>query len=101
AAKIKRQQHEADDEASDDVSHDNLKKREVGVVGEAGNADDGERAGFGGYDREHDRPPGNVSVGEKIIFERLLALAEAQAEKRDCGEIDRDDGEVERVQSHE
>ena len=46
AFEIVRQQYERDDEAAGDVSEDNLKKREVRVIGETGNADDGQCAGF-------------------------------------------------------
>ena len=47
-----------------------------------------------------DRPPGNVAVGQEIIAQGALALAEAQAEQRDAHEIQRDDREIESVQSH-
>ena len=95
-----RQQNESDHEAADDVSHDDLKKREIGVVGEAGNADDGERAGFRGHDGKRNRPPGNVAAGEEIIAQGTLALAEAQTEQSDPDQIGGDDRVVEMVQAH-
>jgi hypothetical protein len=77
AAEVLREQQEADDDASDQVSEDDLEEAEVVVVGEAGDADDGERAGLGGDDGERDRPPGNVAVGEEVVAQRAMALAEA------------------------
>ena len=87
-----RQQHEADDDAAYDVAHDDLKEREVRVVGEARDADDGQRAGLGGDDGERDRPPRDVAVGKKVIPQRALLLAEAQPEQRDADQVERDDG---------
>jgi hypothetical protein len=49
----------------------------IGVVGEAGDADDGERAGFGGNNRKRDGPPGNVASSQKIIAQGALPLAES------------------------
>jgi hypothetical protein len=77
AAEVLREQQEADDDASDQVSEDDLEEAEIVVVGEAGDADDGERAGLGGDDGERDRPPGNVAVGEEVVAQRAMALAEA------------------------
>ena len=80
AAKVVRQQHEADDDAPHYVSHHDLKKREVRVVGEPGNADDGERAGLGRDDRERNRPPRNIASRQKIVAQRPLLLAESAAQ---------------------
>jgi len=41
AAKVMRQQHETDHHAPHHIAHHDLQKGEVGVVGKAGNADDG------------------------------------------------------------
>src|SRR5689334_22453981 len=80
SAEIMRQQNEADENAAGEISEDHLQERKVRVVSKAGDADDRERAGFRSDDRKHDGPPGNTSVGEEIIFERLLAFAEAESE---------------------
>src|SRR3954466_939145 len=94
------QQDEADDEAADEISHDNLKKREIGVVGQSRDADDGERAGFRSDDGKRNRPPGYVAAGEEIIAQGALALAESQAEQSDPDKIGGDDRVVEMVQAH-
>ena len=70
------------------VSHDYLKEREVRVVGEAGDADDGQRAGFGSDDGERDGPPRDVASGKEVVAQSALLFAEAQAEERDAREID-------------
>src|SRR5262249_48618238 len=100
AAEIVRQQHEADDHAPDYVAENHLQECEIGVVGEAWDADDGERAGFGGNDRERNRPPGNVAIGQKVIAQRTLLLAEAQSEQSDAYQVKGDDSEVEAVEAH-
>ena len=61
-----REEEEADDDASDDVSHYDLEECEVRYVGETGNADDGECAGFGGNDGEGDAHQG-YCVGKEVI----------------------------------
>ncbi len=95
-----RQQNEADNDASDQISQNDLQKGEIRIVGEAGNADDGERAGLGGDDRKRNRPPGNVAIRQKVVAQGALPLAEAQAKQSDPHEIERDDREIEFVQSH-
>ena len=99
AAKIVRQQNKTDDHASHDVSHHHLQKRQIGVVSQTWNADDGERAGFRRDDGKRNRPPGNIPVGEKIIAQRALLLAKAQSEQSDPRQVQRDDGEIKLVQS--
>ena len=96
-----RQQHNADNDPADDVAHCDLQKRQVRIVGKAGHADDGERAGFRRDDGQGDRPPRNVAIGQEIIPQRALFFPEAQAEQSDAGQVQRDDGEVEMVESHE
>ena len=95
-----RQEYEGDDDTSHHIAHRDLQKREVRIVGQAGHADDGERAGFGRHDRQRDRPPRNVAVCEKVIAQRALFFSEAQSEQRDADQVDGDDGEVEMVESH-
>ena len=98
--KIMWQQYEADDNASDDVAENELQKGEVGGERQARDADDGECAGFGGNDGERNRPPGNIAVGEKVIAQGALPLAESQAEQSDPCEINNNDQQVERIQAH-
>jgi hypothetical protein len=66
AAKVLRDEEEADDDAAYEIAEDKLEEAEVFVIGEAGNADDGERAGFSGDDGERDGPPGDGVVGEEV-----------------------------------
>ncbi len=82
------------------VSQHHLQKSQVGVVGEAGNADDGQGAGLSRHDRQRNRPPGNIAVGEKVVAQRALPLAEAQAKQRDPRQVQRDDGEIKLVENH-
>jgi len=95
-----RQQHESDDEAASDISHDHLQEGEIGVVSEAGYADDREGAGFGGNDGERDRPPGNIASSKKVVAQRALLLAEAKSEQSYADEIDGYDAEVDSVEAH-
>src|SRR5258708_3002433 len=95
-----RQQHKADYYAAHHVSHDDLQEREIRIVGQPGNADDGQRAGLGRDNREGDRPPWNVPPREKVVAQGMLLLAEAQAEQGDPRQVQSDDREVEMVQAH-
>jgi len=93
-AEIMWQQKKTDDNASHNVSNDNLQKCEIGIVGEAGNADDGKSAGLGGNNRKRDRPPWNLAIGQEVIAQSSLTLAKAQAEQSDPHKIERDDREI-------
>src|SRR5580704_5906520 len=68
ALKVLRQQNETNNDASSQISKDHLEKREIRIVSQARNTNDGERAGFRGNDRESDGPPGNIAIREKVIF---------------------------------
>ncbi len=95
-----RQQDKADDETPHHVSQHHLQKRQIGVVSQTGNTDDGERAGFRRDDRKRNRPPGNVPVGQKIVAQGALLLAKAQSKQSDPSQVKRDDGEIKLVQNH-
>ena len=95
-----RQQQKADDDAADHVSHDYLQEGEIGVVRQTGDTDDRQRAGFSCNDGESDGPPGNIAARKKVIAQRALLLAEAQAEKGDARQIESDDRKIEFVQAH-
>src|SRR5512147_2537198 len=95
-----RDQQKADDHPPHDVAHHQLQERHVAAVGEAGNADDSQRAGFGGHDGERDRPPRHVAVGEEVVAQRALPLAEADAKGGDPRQVHRDDNQVQPIQSH-
>lgn len=94
ALEILRQQDEADDDAADEIAESELQEGEVGVVCEAGDADEGEGAGLCSNDRQRERPPGDRAIGEEIILQRALRFTKAQAEESDTGKIDDDDQEV-------
>jgi len=83
------------------LAEDELEEAEVAGEGDAWDGDDGERAGLGRDDGEHDGPPGHGAVGEEVLAERGFGsalLAELQAEARDGDEIDDDQAEVKGVQ---
>ena len=100
ATEIMGQQNKADDDAAHDIAHHHLQKREIGVVSQTWNADDGERAGFRRDDGKCNRPPGNIPVRQKIVAQGALLLAEAQPEQSDPHQIERDDREIKLVQNH-
>jgi len=82
------------------ISEDHLQEGEVSAISDAGNADDGERAGFRRHDREHDGPPRHVAVGEEVVLQRALLLSELQTERGDAREIEGNDEKVEPVKTH-
>ena len=100
AAEVVWQQHKADHDPPDDISHDHLQEGEIGIVSKSRDADNRQSAGFGGDDGESDRPPGNLASGEEVIAQGALLFAETKAEERDPRQINRDDGEIESVQAH-
>ncbi len=73
-----------------------MQESEVGIVGESGDADDGQRAGFGSHNRERNRRPWNVLVGQEIIAQRALLFTKAQPKESDARQIGGDDGQVKR-----
>src|SRR4051812_9076697 len=94
-----RQQQKADHHATDQVADHDLQETEVGVVGEAGDADDRQRACLRCHNRERDRPPRNIPVSQKVVAERPLLLAELQSEDRDPDQVRDNQNEVESVQT--
>ena len=50
SAKVLRDEHETDDDSSQHVAEYQLQEAQVGLIGQAGNANDGESASFGGDD---------------------------------------------------
>src|SRR5581483_6679694 len=79
------------------VPEDDLKKRKVGIERKARNADDGQRAGFSGDNRERDRPPRNIAIRKKVVTQRALRFPKPQAKKRDSRQVRGDDGQVQRI----
>jgi len=94
AGEILWDENDADQHAGDEVSEDNLQKAKIGVIGQGRCADDGQRAGLSGYDGERNGRPGNVLVREKIIAQRALLFAKAQAKESNTGQINGDDGQI-------
>jgi hypothetical protein len=76
-----------------------LQEAQIGVEREPGDADDGQRAGFCGDDGKSDRPPGNIAVSQEVVAQAALCFAEAQSEDRDCCQIQRNDGQVDRIEA--
>src|SRR5215471_10823179 len=96
-----RKQDKADDNASHHVADDYLQEREIGVVSQAGNADDRQRASFGGDDGKRDGPPWDVASREEVVAQSALLLAKAETEQRDADQVERDDRVVEIVEPHQ
>ncbi len=68
AAKIAGQENDADHDPAQEIAKDDLQESPVAGVGEAGHADDGQRAGFRGHDGERNGPPGNFAIGKKVVL---------------------------------
>src|SRR3954451_15661695 len=100
SAEVMRQQYKTDEETSNHVSHDNLQESKIGVISQAGDADDGQRAGLCGNDRERNCPPGDVASGKKVVAQCALALAKAHAEQRDADQVNSNEREIDGVQAH-
>src|SRR5256885_1528484 len=100
SAKVMRQQDEGNDETSNNVPHNHLKEGEIRVVGEAGDTDDSQRAGFGGDDGDRNRPPRDVTSSKEVVAKGALSFAEAQAKQSDADEVNGNDREVEALQAH-
>ena len=94
------QQDKTDNESPYHISQHHLQERQIGVVSQARNTDDGESAGFCRNNRKRDRPPGNIPVGEKIIAQGALLLAKAQPKQSDPRQVKRDDAKVKLIQNH-
>ena len=94
------QQHKADDYAPHHVAHHYLQESQIADVSDPRNADNGQRAGLGRDDRQRNGPPRYIAIRQKVIAQRALALAKAQAEQRDARQVKRDDRQVDLVQSH-
>ena len=96
AAEVGRDEQQADEDAADDVADRELQERHVAGVGLRRNADERQRAGFGGDDREADRPPRHAAIGQEIIARGLLVAREPRPEGRDGEQVDADDEVVDR-----
>src|SRR4051812_29442510 len=99
-AEVVGQEHEADDDSAHEIPEDDLQELQVGVVGESGNTDDGQGAGFSRNDRERDRPPGNIPVGEEVVFQRALTFSELKPKQSYSREVRRDDQVIESTKAH-
>ena len=77
--KISRDQYEGDKNPPDQVSDDQLKKRQVPGIGDSGSADDGERAGFRRDNRKRERPRRRCLSAEEIGVNGLLLLTKMAA----------------------
>jgi hypothetical protein len=98
AAKVLGDEQHADDDSRQQISEYDLQKAEISIKRQAGNADDGQRAGFSGNNRQRNGPPGNVAVSQKIVAESTLRFTEAQPKDCDRRQIKRDDRQIERIQ---
>src|SRR5207248_3831955 len=108
APEVRGNQQPADYEARHDVASDDLQIGEAAAllrarvrrVGERWNADERQRARFGGDDRQADHHPRRVAAAEKIVFDGSMRGTKAAAEDRDAGEVHGEDGVVEAGEAH-
>jgi hypothetical protein len=96
AAEVGRNEQHAHEYPADDVAQRELEKGHVAGVGGGGDADERQRARLGGDDRAAHRPPRHRSAAQEVVARRALEPREPRAEGGDGGEIQRDDGVVER-----
>ena len=100
ASKILRHKDDADNYARDQISKNELQKAEIAIVGKAGNADHRQSAGFCRHNGKRNCPPGDVAIGKEIAFQRTIGGAEMNPKERDAEQINREQCEVESVESH-
>jgi len=94
APEILGQKEERNHDARQQVPQDHLQEAEVAGEGQARGADDGQRAGLGGYDGERDGPPRSGPAAEEVLLQALLAPAKMGAEPGYPGQVDEDDGPI-------
>ena len=85
--KVAGNEREAHHHTSHQVAENQLQETEIGMVSDAGRADDGQNAGFGGDNGKGNCPPGQAAPAQKILAQGRLALAETRTEDGDGGEI--------------
>jgi len=84
-------EHHRQNDSGDDVTDDHLDKTDVSAVGNAGNADDGERARLGGDDGQPDAPPRNVFAAEEVVASVVLVFAEPNSQANNAEQIQGND----------
>jgi len=94
AFEIVRHQHDGQDDAGDDVADDHLDEGDVAAVGHRRDADNRQRAGFGGHDGHANAPPGHVLAAEKIVARVVLVFAKPQSQRNDAEQIDENNDPV-------
>ncbi len=94
AIEIAGQQERGDGDPADQIPERHLEPGEVGARPDAGEGNDGDGRRLGGDDGQHDRPPGQAAVSEKVVARVPLPTGEQQASGDDRGEIHGDDRDV-------
>jgi hypothetical protein len=97
SAKISRQKQDTDHNPAQQISENNLQKSPVTREGQAGDADDGKRARLGRHDRERNRPPRKLAIGEEVTFQRTVRAAKPQAKQGDPNEINPNQRQINRA----
>src|SRR5262245_20692038 len=87
-------QEDGDHDPREQVSEDDLQEAEISVEGQGRGADDGEGAGFRGYDGEADRPPRRGASSEEVVGEVFLSGAETGSEPRDGDQVPEDNRKI-------
>ena len=105
---VRRDEQHRDQHARHHVAHHDLQVGEVAAELGPGkrrerdrrHADERQRARLGRDDREADHPPADVARADEVVGDRVLRAAEARAERRDAGEVEKEHAVVEERKSH-
>ncbi len=97
AAKIRRDEQQRNDDATEQVTEDQLQKLKVSATREsdAGNRDESDRRGFGRNDRKGHSPPRHGTIAEKVVARGLLLAAKPGPKQNDPDQVAEDDDEIE------
>jgi len=94
APEVVRQEEEDDEEPAEDETDRQLEEEEVavaGIVGDARHAEERDRAGFGGDDRQEHGPPCQVPAGQEIVGQVALAPSQPDAQGDDAQQVGDED----------
>ena len=102
ALKVLRQEYRRHHDPSQHVADYDLQESEIAREGECRRADDRQRTGLRGYNRQPNRPPRHRLVRQKISAQRLVfrraAPGKPQPEKRNPDQVQPHHAEIERMQ---
>ena len=97
---VRGDEDDAHQQSADEVAERKLEKMHVAGIGETGNADKREGAGFTCDDRKADRPPRHFFAAKEIVARAFLFAGNPRPNDRDTDEVDTDDGIVQARKTH-